>query len=253
MKSKIIAPEKNYDFTELREACKKLRNVEEARTKMENLAKPRKGRPAVMDPSQLAVLLAPYKTLEGDIVAGLEAGYYREVPRFIQEWVDEVPGLGVKTVARLLGELGHPRHATPARLVNGDLLLGPEFHRTLRQWWSYSGNGDITKQPGRNFVGEMSQEAMLAGGRAEGRKKTHVIAQSCIKLEGKVQKNNVVRTRSPYRDVYDEAKAQAIERGWDEQTRRVPYPANRADMHAFRMVRKAILRDLFDVAKGTCC
>ena len=56
---KIIAPEKNHEFTALAEACKKLRNVEVARVGLCNLAKPRKGRPAVLDPTKLAVLLAP--------------------------------------------------------------------------------------------------------------------------------------------------------------------------------------------------
>lgn len=252
-----IAPEKNDDFTGMSEACKKLRNVEKARTGLGNLAKEKKGRPAVLDPLKLAILLEPYGMLEAELDAELADAYYREVPRAIQEWWASVPGLGksgsVNNLARVLGDLGHPVHARPYKLKDGELLAEPEFHRSLRQLWAYAGNGDVTRQPGRNFTGEMSQSALLAGGKQWLRTRTHVIAQSCVKLTGEPDKNGRARARSPYRDVYEEEKAIAVTRGWGEEKRRVPFPSNRADMHAYRITRKEILRDLYEVSKGTCC
>ena len=251
---KIIAPEKNRNFSGLAEAAKKLRVVEYSRTSLSNMAEERKGRPAVFDPELLKILLPPIEGVEREIEKELAAAYHREVPRAIQEWAQDTQGLGVKSLARLLGVLGHPAHATPYVLKEGSLLAQPEFHRSLRQWWAYSGNGDIQRQPGRNFVGEKpTQEDIFAGGRAEGRKRAHVCAIDCIRHTGKPGPKGRCTKRSPYRDVYDDAKAIAVSRGWGEQTRREPYGANRSDMHAFRLTRKAILRDLYLVSRGTCC
>lgn len=253
------APETNYRFAATAEACKKLRAVEKERTALGNLANPKKGkdgrvlRQAVLDPARLATLLAPLNELEDEMDIELLAAYHREVPRAIQEWVEATPGLGHNNLARILGETGHPVHARPYKLNGENLDALPEFHRTVRQWWAFTGNGDVTRQPGRNFVGDMSQAAVLAGGKPWVRTRTHVATQSFIKMTGKPDKNGRVKTRSPYRDIYEAAKADAIARGWGEQGRRVPYPANRADMHAYRITRKQLLKDLYNASKGTCC
>ena len=57
---------------------------------------------------------------------------------------------------------------------------------------------------------------------------------------------------SPYHYVYAAAKKEAVARGWDQEKSKA-LGSNRADQHAIRMVSKAILPDLYDVAKGTCC
>lgn len=253
----MTAPETSVRFPALQEACKKFRGCNDAKIVIQAKAKPRKRRPAVFDKSQLAALTGPIEAMEKLLRADVLAAYRAEVPRAVQEWQESVPGLGAHGLARLLGETGHPVHAFRFTRRGDDLVLEEEFHRTCRQLRAYTGNGDPARQSGRTGARYrenpgMSQAEMLAGGRSEARLITHIIAQGFVKSTGLMKDGSPRGQRSPYRDIYEQAKEQAAARGWDQQTQRVPFPSNRADMHAYRVVRQRFLDDLWRASRGTC-
>jgi ribosomal protein L37E len=151
-------------------------------------------------------------------------------------WVGAQMGVGVKQAGRLLGVLGDPAHRF-------DPETGEVVPRTVSQLWSYCGYGDASRQ--RRRRGEK------ANWNADLKTRAYLIAESCIKQVGK---------GSPYRAVYDEARAKYADAVHAEECRRCgpsgsPAPAGSplSDGHkharALRAVAKTFLRDLWEEAR----
>lgn len=130
------------------------------------------------------------------------------------DWCKAQVGVGEKTLARLLGVIGDPAYRT-------DPETGEVHERTLSQLRSYCGYGDAALQRRR--------KGHKANWNAEARKRLYVISECCMK-----------QTRSPYRAVYDAARAK--------------YEAEEiTDLHkhnrALRAIAKALLKDLWQEAR----
>jgi hypothetical protein len=161
------------------------------------------------------------------------------------------PGIGDKSASRLIGEIGHPVIAFPkhweerpdAKGTDADpkrvLIEDEPFERMVSQLWTYCGYGDATKRHRKG----MTQDEALACGSPRAKSLTYLLSVGCMKLVGGEDKNGVVRERSPYRNVYEEAKAH-YETARPEWT-----PAHRHNA-ALRKVSKEILKDLWIAAKA---
>ena len=141
-------------------------------------------------------------------------------------WVQAQNGLGLKTVARLLGAIGDPYwHSKEDR------------PRRVSELWSYCGLGDARRQVRRKGVkSNWSDDARMR-------------AWNCVQP---IIKN----TRSPYRAVYDAAKANYAGGIHHDECKRCgpkgkpaqpgsPLSKAHIDARAQRAVMKAILKDLW--------
>ncbi len=156
----------------------------------------------------------------------------------------DIPGVGFKLVARLLGEVGHPVIAFPMHWEDVPDAKGNEpkrtlhadepFERTVSQLWAYCGLGD----PKKVRKAGCSQDELLAAGNRTAGSFAYQLADSAKKTVGGLNKLGVFRRRSPYRDVYEEKKAFYIE-GRPEWT------AGHCDNATLRYVSKRILRDIW--------
>jgi len=181
------------------------------------------------------------------------------------EWL-AITGVGSPIVSRILGEVGHPVIAFPMHWEeNPDYVEGGKedkkflvptvqpdgeifFERMVSQLWSYCGLGDAAR---KHRKGETQEEALAAGSKFT-KSMVWNLAQPCLKLTGDPDKNGVVKTRSPYRNVYDDARAhydlregQPCEKCKGEPCR----PIHRHNM-AIRKVMKTMLRDLWVAARS---
>jgi hypothetical protein len=145
-------------------------------------------------------------------------------------WVKGQTGVGEKQAARLLATLRDPYW--------NDLHDRP---RTLRELWSYCGFGDAEKQ--RRRRGEK------ANWNDDARKRTWLIAASCIK-----------QADSPYRKVYDDTRtkyAEAVHQdpcprcGPKGKPAQPGSPLSLGHQHArgMRAMCKEILRDLWEESR----
>jgi len=150
------------------------------------------------------------------------------------EWIGGQLGVGEKQAGRLLGVLGDPA-------LRVDPETGEATERTVSQLWSYCGYGDARLQVRRR--GEKGNWNATLKMRA------HLIAESCMKTP-----------TSPYRKVYDEARAKYADAVHAEECKRCGpsgKPAQRgtelSDGHkharALRLVAKTFLRDLWEESR----
>lgn len=155
----------------------------------------------------------------------------------IHTWVTDTPGIGEHLMARLVGAIGDPYIATPHHWEgegsNRVLIADPAYTRTVSQLWAYCGIGDPTR---RRHKGMTADEA--AGlGNPHAKMLCRLIAEGAMKCAG-----SETRARSPYRDVYDEARSiYETDRDW------TPGHCHNA---ALRKTAKAIVRDLWVVARS---
>lgn len=181
------------------------------------------------------------------------------------EWL-AISGVGPPTVARLLGEVGHPVIAFPMHWEeNPDYKEGGKedkkflvatvqpdgelfFERMVSQLWSYCGLGDAAR---KHRKGETQQEALAAGSKFT-KSLVWNLAQPCLKMTGDPDKNGLVKPRSPYKNTYEDARAhydlregQPCEKCKGEPCR----PIHRHNM-AVRKVMKTMLRDLWVAARS---
>lgn len=130
----------------------------------------------------------------------------------LHAWVKQTVGVGEKQAARLLAVVDDPcRNFKDGRPRRG-----------VAEFWQYCGHGDPERS--RRRKGQKVQFNPAAKMRA------HLIAESCIK-----------HASSPYRPVYDEARA-----AWADRDTTDGHKHN----HALRLVAKAMLRDLFLAARS---
>ena len=208
-----------------------------------------------------------------DGLEAVESGLVLEMKRRFRqhplaEWVSGKPGLGEKTIARLLGAIGDPywngKHQRP---------------RAVSELWAYCGlhgnNGHRAKGYTCSRCGESvpfgvkkETEHEGCGGTwkskanwsSEAKMRTFTCIEPCIKLDGKPDKNGRKRAMSPYRKIYDEARAKVEDKlhltpcarcGMKGKPAMVgtPWKDGHKHGHAMRIARKELLRDLWTEAK----
>jgi len=189
---------------------------------------------------------------EAEHHCGLELvrAYRKNVSVSVRDWQKQSPGIGEHLLARLLGIIGHPCHATPYHWegVGKDsrrLVADEPYDRSISQLWSYCGVGDPER---KRRKGQTVEEAMACG-IPLAKSVLYLLAQSCVKVN-----------RGPYREHYDKAREVYAERlhksdcpacGPKGKPAKVGTPWSPAHQHAaaLRKVSKEILRDLWIAAK----
>ena len=175
------------------------------------------------------------------------AAFRSTVAPAVIEWQRAEKGIGEHLLARLIGEIGHPRIAMPYHWEGSKadriLVADEPFDRTVSQLWSYCGHGDPTR---KRRAGMDKDEAMALG---KDRAKSLVwnLSKSCMMTDGH------------YRVVYD--KRRIVTEGREHATdcarcgpsghpAKAGTPWSKAHQlaDALRIVGKEILRDLWVVA-----
>ena len=162
---------------------------------------------------------------------------------FVSTWL-ETDGIGDRTVARLLGEIGHPIIAFPSEWEEGEegedkrvLKELDPFVRRVSDLWSYTGHGDAS----RKRRAGMDQEEALALGNPRAKSLVYLMAANCKMLNGGTTSTGKPRKFSPYRSVYD-AKQEHYKVARPDWT-----PGHR-QQSCLRIVGKEILRDLYNAS-----
>jgi len=94
----------------------------------------------------------------------------------------------------------------------------------------------------------------MALGNPQSKMFTYLLAESCMKMNGSVNKNGVQRGLSPFRAIYDEAKAKYEitrpdpEKGEKESAER--WSKGHRHAAALRITGKAILKELWIASKA---
>lgn len=235
------------DYGLLRRQARSLTDIMKVRIRLSNRqgAAERAGSIVIEDP-----LIASLRDIETDAEKAVIATMKKVVGPHMQEFL-ATPGIGDKLTARLLGEIGHPVIAFPqhweerpdAKGTDADpkrVLIDEEpFERMVSQLWTYCGYGD----PANRRRQGMTQEEALACGSPRAKSLVYLLSVGCMKMVGGEDKNGVVKPRSPYRNVYEEAKAHY-------ETARPEWSLIHRHNAALRKVSKEILKDLWIAAKA---
>lgn len=161
-------------------------------------------------------------------------------------WVKATIGVGEKQGARLIAAIGDPAWNT----------LEDRPRRGPAELWAYCGYAP----------GQRRQRGQRANWNAEAKMRAWLIAESCVKQAGaggamtESSPNDRARRPSPYRAVYDRARAKHAEAVHDAPCARCgpsgkpaqpdsPLSDGHKHARALREVAKAVLRDLFLEAK----
>lgn len=171
-----------------------------------------------VDVSTYAEYAEMLKRLEEQLSKRLVRIYRDTAPAGVIEWQKGATGVGEHMLARLLGQLGHPRLATPkywARNTTiGDAEFGDEsnpkrmlvdgepFLRSLAQLRQYCGHG----RADRRRKG-MSQEDALALGKPDCKMIVHLMAEGVVKSQ--VRKD----PDAPYREMANADKISRVPLG----------------------------------------
>lgn len=198
---------------------------------------------------------------EREMYRRLVRSYRLAVPAAVQDWVEATPGLGARSMARLIGLTGNPRTACPMHLEHGEPVpdaTGPDGRpvtrpRSVRQLWSYCGVGDA----GRVLHAGMTQEEFLACGRRRVRAVLFTIADLLVRAKG-----SSGGPGSPYTVLYETTKLRYEGKLHDSACTRCGPPGSPAppgtpwhDVHkdrsARRILAKRVLRDLWRRSLGS--
>lgn len=220
-----------------------------------------------VSPDVYDLVLESIVMTENEAKKGMEACLKRVAPEPILTWIEGIRGLGYPSMARLLGHLGHPRHATPHRWVSGKapeehvcpldaegkpahcnkdrhLVELEPYERTVSQLWAYCGHGDPTR---RRRAGATAEEMFACG---------NPTLKTIVWL---ISTNLIKAGRNPYREVYDEARIDYVDRVHAVPCVRCgpsgkpaqpgsPWSKGHQNAAAIRLVGKTVLRDLWVVA-----
>lgn len=211
-------------WPELRLAAEQVHTCMDTRIALENRV-----RQAAVDPAMFDPILEQAKKTENAAIKTMTAAYRSSVPDIIKTWAAEQRGVGEKSMARLLGHLGHPIIATPHCYegVGADrkLMQGETFERSLRQLWQYCGHG----APIKRRKGMSAEEAAWGG------------SPQCKMIVHEHIAVNIIRTKGPLAPVYYRTKQDKLDQGWTK---------GHAHNHGIRMVGKEFLRELYNVSRG---
>lgn len=188
----------------------------------------------VVDPVHFEPALHFYEEAEKVLQKEMKRAFRAVVPEPIQEWVKNTPGLGEPSIARLLGIIGDP---------------GSREH--VRQLYAYCGVGEPSRKRRRG----MSRKELAAAGNPDAKSALWNISDVIKRSRGKVKEFG------PYQKLYEERRAQTEERVHNAPCPQcgkknapaevgVPWRPGHQDADALRIVGKAILRDLWSIARG---
>ncbi len=179
-----------------------------------------------VDPAPYAVQLKAMMTAEHQMKLAMGKEYRRVCPMAIREWQVNSRGIGEHLTARLLGCIGHPRHATPHHWEGtGEtrvLIAEEPMERRVSDLWSYCGHGDATRRKRKG----QSPEEVAATGNPVAKMLVHLLAEACMKAGG------------PYRDAYDLRRAATALAHFD-------WTKGHSHNDALRIIGKTILKDLW--------
>lgn len=167
----------------------------------------------------ISALLEGLELLEKEAISDLQRAMKRHA---LGPWIKNQTGIGEKQMARLLGSIGDPYwnslHERP---------------RTVSELWAYCGYSVVDGAAQKRRKGQPCNWSLDA------RMRARMIAESCLKLNGGVDKNGKTRSESPYRKYYD--------------LTREKFDGTITDMHshnrALRVMSKEILKDLWIESK----
>jgi hypothetical protein len=202
-------------------------------------------------PDLYAMHIKQLEKTEHDVALELVRAYRKTFSGGVRQWQVDSPGIGEHLLARLLGIIGHPCHATPYHWEgvgkdNRRLVADNPYDRSISQLWSYCGVGD----PERKRRKGQSVEEAMACGIPLAKSVLYLLAQSCVKVN-----------RGPYREHYDKAreiyanrlhKAECPACGPKGKPAKPESPWSLSHQHAaaLRKVSKEILRDLWIAARS---
>jgi hypothetical protein len=198
------------------------------------------GREALID--SLTSVNDGIKALENQSITELKRSM-RRLPG-VGDWVKNTPGLGEKTVGRLIGSIGNPAYNFTA----GRVRRGPA------ELWAYCGLHVIDGKAPRR------QRGQQANWSTEAKTRAFLCAEGCVKAVGGETKSGAVKKRSPYRDVYELArlkhdgavhKTECVRCGPSGKPAQPGSELAPGHSHAraMRAVSKEILKDLFVICK----
>jgi hypothetical protein len=256
----LTVPEKAQEFPNLSKIGDKLEVFMRTRTKIANMAGLKgdlktpmiSGHAAAFSLGELQDLLDPIAVKEKLLEIDLKVAYRTEVPRAIQEFVEDSKGLGEPSVARFLSQLGHPVYAKPQRPVRVKdednpedehtyqvLEPGESYLRTLSQLRQYCACG----KPGHIEKGTKAQAEILSWGKPVLKVYLHRIVSDPY--------GNDCRAVAAYRNVYEDGIERAMALGLDEKKTAGAKHSLHSINYALRLCKKEFLRDLWEVSRDT--
>jgi hypothetical protein len=194
-------------------------------------------REAMLD--SLKAVNTEIKKLERQAVLALEKSI-KQTPG-VGEWVQATPGVGLKTVGRLIGAIGNP-------VMN---FAEDRPRRGPAELWAYMGL-HVTD----NGTAPRRKKGELANWSTEAKTRAFLVAEGCVKAVGGETSNGVIKPRSPYRDVYDSARMKHAGGVHKTECPRCgpkgkpaqpgsPLSDGHAHARAMREVMKELVKDLF--------
>lgn len=203
----------------------------------------------------------------------------------LSEWTKEIRGVGEKSIARLIAEIGDPAFGTIGHWEvtnkNGATTEGEEtqtsdapaeeeenaddkapkdrrwvideaFERTVSQLWAYCGVGD----PARNRIPKGAVQAdLLKRGKPRAKKQLYLIATSMLKSGVRKDEEGVSYPISPFGELYLEARKKYSERIHSEDCPPChagsgdPWKPGHQHMASLRLMEKEFLKELWRQAR----
>jgi hypothetical protein len=117
-------------------------------------------------------------------------------------WVKSITGIGDKQGARLIAAIGDP--FIRPEITTPDGTVEPSRPRGVYELYEYCGYGEDKANP-RHI--QRRRKGQKANWSARAKMRAYLTAEQCIKFTGKPDKNNKPTPLSPYRHVYEEARA----------------------------------------------
>lgn len=209
-------------------------DAQKCRISIENRISPRQNRPVLIDDQTLADIMESSDRQEAMLKKAMIRAFKTSAPHLVT-WADTQRGIGIPTLARLIGVIGSPAVAFPHHWEgdgkdNRVLVADEPFNRTLRQLWQYSGYGDAELKRRKG----MSAEEAMRMGNQRAKMLLFLMVQGVVKA-------TKPGGNEPYRVLFDETKARYIESG---------LTPGHAMSCAYRAVSKEILRDLWQADRA---
>lgn len=261
----------NTEFWQLRAASQNYFDAHQMTTSLTNRIKAL-ARAGHYEPV-LDAQLADAQEARKRIGTELDRLYRQLAPPAIVKFQADTAGLGDRYMAQLVGSIGDFRTYTEAwweeapaddshagsdsqgapDLEDGSLISAedqkPREKRVLvtgetltcgvRDIWTYCGHGDPAA---RRRKGQTQEQAFKAGSPLA-KTIVHMMADFAVRLNGEPDKNGRPRPMTPYRPLYERAKAEAL-------ATHEKWTPMHAHNHAVRLVGKAILKDVWRVQHG---
>lgn len=172
----IKVPAASSGYLELRIWAESFEDIQRARISCTNRMQ-RGGVPPDAFAGQLETLMIS----ERSVGLAMRRTYRRTIAPSVRAWQQSTFGIGEHLLARLLGVLGDPRHATPYHW-EGDgadriLVADEPYERGVRQLYSYCGHGDATRKRAKG----MTAQDAFALGSPRCKMLVHLLAEASIK------------------------------------------------------------------------